>query len=118
MELQILGILILLTIFVGIFLHFLKNFNNIKVNISKEKTVLLYDKTFQYDTLNLNLNDKIIFRNVSLLRHNVTTKDMDIPNSPLLYQFDTHTVRFSKQGVYEFNMSLYDDIKPLIVIVK
>lgn len=118
MELQILGKLIIISIFSLILFHYFNNFENINIKNRKIKEVLLFDKAFQYDKLNLNINDKIVFRNVSLLRHNVTIKDYDIPNSPLLNQFESHTVLLSKPGAYIFNLSLYEDIEPLTVIVK
>ena len=116
-EIQILGIIILVIIVLLMLEYYKLNKSRILNTKNEDVFVSILNDQFQFDNLNIKVGDKVIFRNMSMLRHNITNNYENIPNSPLLLQYDTFEYRFNKPGSFIFKSSLYDDMEDIVINV-
>jgi plastocyanin len=61
--------------------------------------------------------DTIEFTNYDQIRHTVVNDEVHIPNSKILYQYDSYTHAFKKEGMYKFYSSLYKNMEPIYIKV-
>ena len=76
------------------------------------------DKSFGINNLTINKGDTVIFVNYDQFRHSVVTNDSLIPNSEILYKYDTYSHTFNREGTYTFKSSLYDNMDSIDIHVR
>lgn len=89
-----------------IFQRGIKHFINIK------------DIQFDIRELTIKQGDTVVFTNFDQFRHSIITDDTIINNSGILYEFDTYTHTFGREGIYEFASSLYPKMEKLLITVE
>ena len=117
MELQLLGYTILLVLIFILIEYYRLNKNRLLNTEQKDHYIYITDKEFQFKSLDIKVGDKVIWRNMSNLRHNISSNYENIPNSPLLLKFDSYSFRFNKKGSFVFFSSLYPEMEKLMINV-
>ena len=89
-----------------IFQRGVKHFVNIK------------DIQFDVNELTIKQGDTVVFTNYDQFRHSIITDDLVIPNSKLLFEFDTFQHTFNREGKFVFSSSLYNKMDDLTITVE
>lgn len=84
----------------------------------KKYYIDIKNHNFNIEELNIRKGDTLIFTNKDQIRHTVTTKNMNIENSEILFQYDTFEVTINKANIIlVFESSLYQNMNKLKVNV-
>jgi plastocyanin len=73
---------------------------------------------FEKSTLNVKQGDIIEFINKDQIRHTIKTNNLDIKNSPILFQNDTWIYQCQNANDVKFESSLYSNMNTITIIVK
>ncbi len=79
--------------------------------------VNIKDLRFNVEFLDINRGDTVEFRNYDQIRHSIVNTDMVIPNSGILYEYDTYKYTFYREGRITFKSSLYDNMNTIQINV-
>jgi len=113
---QFIGIIVL----VG-FIFYVANLINEGPYISKSGVryyINISDLKFSIETITIKKGDTIEIINVDDIRHAIQVDNAIIPNSDLLYKYDTYVYTFDIPDTYTFKSSLYPEkMNTLTVIV-
>jgi len=80
--------------------------------------ITIKDIQFDIRKLTIKQGDTVTFTNFDQFRHSVITDDQKIDNSGILYEFDTYTHTFAREGTFEFASSLYPKMEKIVIIVE
>lgn len=133
MELHFLGFLILFFLFLGVY--------ELTKNIRGQTTVVLNDRgeyevgyggiivgsneylitianmEFSEEELNIRTGDRLIFKNLDNVRHQVVNNIKEIPNSKILTNYEEYSLIITYPGKYIFSSPLYKKMNKLVVNV-
>lgn len=119
MDLQIVGIIILMVLIIGLYelTKYIKN-KNVIISSSKMHLITISDLKWSKPKIKINIGDKVIWKNLTDLRIQIAINNDNIPNSKLLENYDEHQYTFLKRGRYVFYSPLYKKLGSFTVIVR
>lgn len=109
--------------YVIIFIFILYIFTRIKkgpfIFLTAEKhIVFIKDFKFIPNVLEITVGDTVFWINKDQVRHTVISDNDFIPNSEILLYNEDFEHTFAQPGIYIFSSSLYEQVEPMMVIVK
>lgn len=118
MELQIIGIIIIIIIIISLYeiTKYIKN-KNVIISSSNTHLITISDMEWSKSKININIGDKVVWKNLTDLRIQIAINDDSIANSNLLDNYDEHQYTFLKSGEYVFYTPLYKKLGRFTVIV-
>ncbi len=85
---------------------------------SKKHDIDINRKKFSKSIIKINKGDTVIWYNNDVIRHTVETQNPNIINSHVIAPGKTFQYTFPNTGRFIFNSSLYDEHKPMTVVVR
>ena len=124
---RLLKVIILLLLILIFFIVSIKYLYSIESNNSRtsDKSIMIakyiHIKNLAFDThestVKINVGDTIEFKNNDEVRHTIISTSPYIPNSRLLYPKDKFHITFWVKGTYSLFSSLYNNMKPINIVV-
>ena len=77
--------------------------------------VIIQNHNFDKSSLNINKGDVVEFINQDQIRHTIKTNNMNIQNSPILFQNDTWQFKLETDNDVIFESSLYSNMNKITI---